>query len=484
MSLRAQLRQLASESAIYGVAPLAHRVIAIFLTPLYTRVFLPADYGALSLVDSVVALLGPLAVLALDSAAFRWFYDASNEEEQRSAVATWFWTQLGFATALALLVAAIPASVMADLTDRADGRLLLVVAVAALPFAAFESVVVNHARMQRRAWQAVGVMMLSSLVSILLTLAFVLVLRLGVIGVLLSTLLTRVLLAAVAIRLVGAWIAPSRFQTPLLRAMLRYSLPMVPTALFSWIIAASNRFFVARHWNASEVGLYSIGLAIAGALVLVTSAFHNAWSAFAFSIKDRPDAPRTYAIVMEAFLFGACFIALGLSIFAPEALRILTVPRYYGAENVVAPLTLGFVMAGLYQITGLGAMLVRNTRPLLYAFALAALVSVACNAVLIPRFGRVGAAYAALAAQAVLPLFLLWRSQRLFPIPYRSWLVFVVPLSTLAVALLTREFTAPLSLAPGIAVKLAVVVGFGIVLMLLSPVRSVAVAWLLRPSLR
>lgn len=472
MSLRDRLKQLASESAIYGIAPIAQRLIAVFLTPFYTRVFSPADYGAISIIDSTFAVLAPLSVLALDSAAFRWFYDATTEDDRRAAVGTWFWTQTCFSVALAAAVVLLPSGTLTALTDRSDTRLLLAVAVASLPFAAFETVLTNHARMHRRPWQALGTMLASSGLTLGLTVLLVLRLRLGVIGIYFAVLATRLVIAAVAVRMVGAWLAPRRFERRLLGAMLRYSLPMVPTALFSWVIALADRFFVARYWNTTEVGLYSIGIAIGAVLTLVTGAFQNAWSAFAFSIKEQPDAPRTYALVLDAYLVGTCFVALGLSVFAPEALRLLTTPDYYPAANVVPWIAIGYVMVGLFQITGIGAMLVRNTRPLFTAFAVAAAVNVVLNFVLIPRYGRLGAAIATLVAQTVLPVYLLYRSQALYPIPYRSWMIAVLPGGTLLLALAVGRLTRDLSLLGGLAVKSLAVLAFAGVAVVASPVRA------------
>jgi O-antigen/teichoic acid export membrane protein len=266
--------------------------------------------------------------------------------------------------------------------------------------------------------------------------------------------------------------SPRLFDAPLLRAMLRYSLPMVPTALFFWVIALSDRFFLAHYRDATEVGLYSIGVAIGAVLTLVTGAFQNAWAAFAFSIKDQSDAKQTYALAMEGYLYVSCALGLGLALFAPEALRILTPARYHAAENVVAPLAIGYVMAGLCQITQIGAMLVKRTRAVFEAFGIAALANLALNVLLIPRYGRAGAAYATLLSQAVLPFHLLWRSQRLYYIPFRSWLTVAVPGATLLIAVMMRGAVDGLPLVAAIGAKLLVVVSFAALLVLTSPVRG------------
>jgi O-antigen/teichoic acid export membrane protein len=48
-----------------------------------------------------------------------------------------------------------------------------------------------------------------------------------------------------------------------------------------------------------------------------------------------------------------------------------------------------------------------------------ALLNVALNLLLTPRLGKEGAALSTLLSQAVVPVWLFWRSQQLYPIPYR-----------------------------------------------------------------
>ncbi|MBK9483526.1 MAG: hypothetical protein IPO02_16455 [Bacteroidetes bacterium] len=88
------LKQLAGESLIYGISSMLSRFSGIFLVPLYTRLLLPADYGALSLVNSTFYFIIVLAVFALDSAAARWYYDTEDINERKKTIASWFWFQL------------------------------------------------------------------------------------------------------------------------------------------------------------------------------------------------------------------------------------------------------------------------------------------------------------------------------------------------------------------------------------------------------
>ena len=88
------------------------------------------------------------------------------------------------------------------------------------------------------------------------------------------------------------------FDRELLREMNRFGLPLVPTALFLWVTNFSDRFFLVKLADVAEVGLYSVGVRVASAMVLLLTAFRTAWPAFAYSIRDDDEARRTYAYVL------------------------------------------------------------------------------------------------------------------------------------------------------------------------------------------
>jgi len=469
--MRSHLKRLASESAVYGLAPIAQRLIAVFLTPIYTRIFLPADYGAMSLIDGVFQLLAVVVVLALDSAAFRWFYDSTDDEDRKKTIASWLWTHFSLATLVVVGASLFPARTLVDLTGRTDAGRLFLLAAAALPFFAFEIVLTNYFRIRRKPWHTMAYSLAGMVLNIGLTLLLVVWLRVGLTGIYISGLLTRLSMAAIAVAILRGWANPARFRVSRLREMLRYSLPMVPAGLFAWVVVAADRSALAHYQSPIEVGLYSIGVSVGAVLSLFTVAFQSAWSAFAFSISAKPEAPSVYAATMELYLLGTCLIALGLSLFAPEALRILATPPFYAAENVVALIAVGYVMVGLLQITGLGAMLAKNTHPLLHAFALSAIINIVLVFALVPKFGRVGAAVATLTSQAVLPIYLLHRSQRLWRIPYRSWLIGVVPTTTLVLAFAGRAITHNFGFYSALILKLLVVGIFLLQALALEPVR-------------
>jgi O-antigen/teichoic acid export membrane protein len=71
VSVAKRVSQLGGETVIYGIAGTISRFIGIFLIPLYTRAFSPADYGQIAILTAFVTLLSTFIVLGLDSASGR-----------------------------------------------------------------------------------------------------------------------------------------------------------------------------------------------------------------------------------------------------------------------------------------------------------------------------------------------------------------------------------------------------------------------------
>ncbi len=80
MSVSGHIKQLASESMIYGISGTIARSIGIFLIPIYTRIFSPSDYGIIALITALTGMIGMFIVLGLDNSSARWFYDSDKDQ--------------------------------------------------------------------------------------------------------------------------------------------------------------------------------------------------------------------------------------------------------------------------------------------------------------------------------------------------------------------------------------------------------------------
>ena len=189
------------------------------------------------------------------------------------------------------------------------------------------------------------------------------------------------------------------FDRDLLRRMNTFGLPLVPSALFLWVTNFSDRIFLVKLADVHEVGLYSVGVRIASALVLLLTAFRLAWPAFAYSIDDDAAARRTYAYVLTYLVVVTTWVATGLALLSPWIVRWITSkPDYESASRVVGPLAFSTVAFAGYMVVAIGVGRSRRTQFNWVVTGAAAIVNIALNLILIPPYGMMGAAIATIAA--------------------------------------------------------------------------------------
>jgi O-antigen/teichoic acid export membrane protein len=121
---------------------------------------------------------------------------------------------------------------------------------------------------------------------------------------------------------------------------------------------------------------------------------------------------------MTYYVFFSLYLSLGLSVLAEDVIRLLGTPAYYEAYRVVPLLALSYVFYGMYFVASGGVQLAKRTHYLAYVAGGAALLQIALNFWLIPRFDMLGAAWAAALSYLVMPFWIGWISQQFHPVTY------------------------------------------------------------------
>ena len=72
------LKKLASQTAIYGLSSVVGRLLNYLLVPLYTRYFLPEEYGVVTELYAYVAFLVIILTYGIETAFFRFSQKEKN----------------------------------------------------------------------------------------------------------------------------------------------------------------------------------------------------------------------------------------------------------------------------------------------------------------------------------------------------------------------------------------------------------------------
>ena len=339
MALGAELRRLGKHSAIYGLGGLVSRILAVLLLPLYTRYLSPSDYGKVETLIALSTVIGIVLRMGIHAAFFRFYFDSPEPEHRRLVLRTSFWFTMAMATA-GLVAGLLLSGAISDLLFGSpdDSELVMASFVGLWAGMNYEQLT-SLFRVEERSVAFVTASLANILLTIGTTLLLVVALDQGPIGVIVGNFTGTLLVYAALIGYRREQLG-LQFDRTLLREMNRFGVPLIPTALFLWVTNFSDRLFLVRLADTTEVGLYSVGVRIASAMVLLLTAFRLAWPAFAYSIEDEREAKRTYAFVLTYLVLLTTWVATGLALLSPWIVGWIAAPAFAESSSVVGPLGL------------------------------------------------------------------------------------------------------------------------------------------------
>jgi len=428
VALGPQLTRLGKHSAIYGLGGLVSRILAVLLLPLYTRYLSPSDYGKVETLIALTTVIGIVLRMGIHSAFFRFYFDSSDPVARRRVVRTSFWFTMAMATA-GLVGGLLLAAPLSDvLFGSSDASELVMAAFVGLWAGMNYEQLTSLFRVEERSVAFVSASLANIFLTIGATLLLVVALDKGPIGVIVGNFFGTLVVYAVLVGYRREQLG-LEFDRSLLREMNRFGIPLIPTALFLWVTNFSDRLFLVRLADTNEVGLYSVGVRIASAMVLLLTAFRLAWPAFAYSIDDDREAQRTYAFVLTYLVVLTTWVATGLALLSPWIVDWIAAPDFAESSRVVGPLAFSTVAFAGYIVVAIGVGRAKRTQFNWVVTGAASAVNIALNLLLIPPYGMMGAAVATVAAYSTMFVGMVWWSQRIYPVPYQ-WRRVVIAAAT------------------------------------------------------
>ncbi len=450
--VREALKKLMSESAVYGLGQALGRAAQLALVPILTRFLAPDAYGIsdLLLAYSQTAVL--VLVFGMDGALARHFYTEPDRAARVRMASTSFAFRLAMGLLAALAVSLAASPLAGHLLGGAVYRKYLLIAAWTLPCTLLTMWANEVLRVTFQPWKYVGLNLLQTVLAAGLAVWWVVVAKVGVVGVLYGKLAADGVCALLGLVLCRHNLGP-HLRGDVLRKLLAYGAPLVPGAFAFGGIASLDRYWLQHTRSLDEVAVYAVAMKFYAVMGLTVAAVQLAYGPFAFARAREPGAPRLFAFVYDGYVAGASLMALLASAFAPEILRIVVPASYAPAAVPVVPLTFAAVALGAYTVASVGIGLALRTPLLNLAAGGAVLVAWAAQALLTPRLGAPGAAIGTLLGYVTTAVLTFVIAQRVHPLPYRAGRLVALFASALALAWALQALVP--ATAVGAAIKLA-----------------------------
>lgn len=387
------LKKFIKSFSIYGLIPVLGKFISVLLLPLYTRVLTPEDYGAQDVLVQLAIFFTFLINLELYSGVGRYFYDKKDIIDKKKLISTGLWITILICIILVTLAFYFNNEIYKLFFETPKHKTAFYLTILWAPISALYTYFSAVMRYEQKPKLYFVLSNIQLLIRILSTILFVVVFRLGVMGVILGHIvgeLSSVFMFGFYLRQYFGFY----FDKIDLKSILSFSLPMTPAVLLISFQKPLIRYLAVNYLSIVDLGYYTIALQIASILSFVQYGLSASWKPYLYEMLQKSGYEVEVKRIYNLFLSVTSLVCLLIIFNGKLLLKLLTTPAYFPAASLIGFVTVTSMLEIIRQISGCGPIVVKKTQYITYIELVASLASVLFFVALHRYIGIIGLAVA------------------------------------------------------------------------------------------
>ena len=428
------LRQLAGQTAIYGISSIVSRLLNYLLTPFLTRIMTTGEYGVITDMYALIPFAMVVLTMGMETGYFRFAGKAEGLHGRQEV----FSTTWGAVSAVAVLFAALGILFTPELSrvmDYPDHPSYIWIVAVVIALDVITAIPYARLRQENKARLFVILRTFSVVLNVVLVVFLYEGLpRLAVGGgwwaslydpsygtgyYLVANLITSFVTLLLLFPAYRDCVPRIRWR--LLRTIFIYSFPL----LVSGVAGVANQFIdrqmikylMPRGEAMDALGIYGAVAKLGVILLLFIQMYRYAAEPFFLANFKKEDFLRANAEALKYFAIVSVAIFLLIMLFA-DAFALFVGPAFRQGMFILPLILLANIFSGMtlnlnfwYKQTG-------DTRFAIWITGTGLVVTVGLNVWLVPALGYVGAAWGRLGCETVMLALSFWLNSRYYPTPY------------------------------------------------------------------
>ncbi len=406
-------KKLAVDTLLFALSSFGSKILTLLLTPLYTAILSTEQYGIADLITVTINFIYPILTLAICDATLRFAFDANKSKNGILS------TSLVFVVGSTLVLALC----------------YPIVTIISQQFAAYWGIFVityfffNLHNCISNFIKGLGYTKLFALQGVVHTftiiccnLVFLLWFQWGLTGYLYSIIIgysVSTLLMIFGAKLYQ-YIYPLNINKALIKEMLKYSIPMIPTILAWAVNTYIDKYMIIYFCGLSDSGIYSVAHKIPSIITTVTMIFTQAWQLSVIENYEKDSDGRFFTQVYQAFDLILVGLVIAVIPFSKMIASILFAKEYYTAWSAAPFLLISTLFSSLAGFLAAAFRAAKKTNGLMKSVVIGAVVNIVLNLILLNLVGLVGAAIATAVSFLVVWLLRLIDTQKLVAIKIKA----------------------------------------------------------------
>ena len=411
---------LIKNTSFYTIGGLLPRLGSFIFLPIYLKYLNPSDYGIVSSLHVLNAVVLVFFTLALPRSLYRIYYDY-KANDRKVLLGTVFISVSVIATILIALVFSLQELVQ-KIYISIDFFPFFAIAFIIIFFQAFSGLPHIVLQIKEKALTYVALNILHFLIRNGFILWYVVFTSEGALGYLKGELVSILIMLPINYFFIRSDIK-FKWRGAILKNALLFSIPLIPSLISAWVLNLSNRIFIERYFSTTEVGVFSLGYQIAGLVLIFSLAFKKAYDPYFYKIANndkysvaRDKLYKTNTIYISLTMITGFLVAF----FAKEGVILLFDERYHNAYQIIPIISLAYLISQTTALLNVMIYQEKKTKVVMYITMFGAFINVILNFILVPKFGMYGAAWSTVFSFLIIFLLKYSNAKNYYFIPF-NW---------------------------------------------------------------
>ncbi len=368
------------------IGKISTRLIQFLLLPLYTSILSTSEYGVVDLISTYVTILVVLVNMQIENAIFRFLTEKRGNKNEQTKIITNI-----FCISIVQIVFYTIIYIFAQFFITIEAKIFLLLNVIS---SIFFSTMLQITRGMGDYKTYAKASFLSSFLTIILNIIFLIVFKMSITGLLLSSFISYLISGVYLLikKKIIQYINFKYFNKSKSKELLSYSLPLIPNELSWQAIKSSDKIIISNIMGISSTGILSVSMKFSNAFTEVYNIFNTSLTDSVISnINDEEGQIFINELINRLYRI---FLSLDLLIIAvmPFVFNIFINSSYYDSYNYIPLYMVSCLINVMIGITSGIFVAKKNTKIIAYTSTLAGIINIIVDLLLVRKIGIYAAA--------------------------------------------------------------------------------------------
>ena len=387
-------KKLANQTLIYGVPSVIGRFLNYLLVPIYSRIFLPKEYGIVTELYAYAAFFSIILLYGMETSFFRFYKDKKHKNTSGTIIFSVIFTSLVF-TLFSFLSAEKIANWFNYTTQLSTVVIYIKIFIFILSIDSINTILFTKIRADEKPIKFATIKTINIFFNIFFNIYFLIILgKTEIVYIFYSNLIATIV--SFILLFPGLIKTKLKLDLKLLKQILFYGIPLLLAGFAGIINEAADRILLKKFLSTEsnvmhEIGVYGACYKLSIAIVIFLQAYKLAVEPMIFDKKNMNKI--IYAKMLNYFVIVGTVILLIILMYI-DYFKFFIGPKFHEGIIIVPILLFANLFFGIYYSLSVWYKITDKTIYGAVFSVSGAIITIIINIIFIPEFGYLASAWA------------------------------------------------------------------------------------------